>query len=94
MPHNYFMPFANNPLSKLNGESFNSLTSSGKPNDLACSGTLTPNSPPSSTNLYRNLTCTTGSTVDFSPGTYFFYNADNKPQWRNGHLHPLHTVAA
>ncbi|TGN88990.1 pilus assembly protein TadG [Bradyrhizobium yuanmingense] len=72
--HNYFMPYANNPLSKLDSQSFNSLTSSGRPNDLACSGTLTPNTPPSSTNLYRNLTCTTGDTVDFSPGTYFFYN--------------------
>lgn len=72
--HNYFMPYANNPLSKLDSESFNSLTAT-KPNDLPCNGTLTPNTPPSSSNMYRNLTCTNGKTVDFSPGTYFFYNA-------------------
>jgi Flp pilus assembly protein TadG len=76
--HNYFMPYANDPLNKLNGESFNSLTSTGKPNDLPCSGTLTPNSPPNSTNLYRNLSCTTGNAVNFSPGTYFFYNGTIK----------------
>lgn len=76
--HNYFMPYANNPLSKLDSKSFNSLTSTGKPNDLACSGALAPNTPPNSTNLYRNLTCTNGNTVNFSPGTYFFYNATIK----------------
>jgi hypothetical protein len=74
VPYNYNMLPATNPLAVLNTESFNSLTSTGKPNDPACNGTLTPNSPPTSTNLYRNLSCTTGNTVTFSPGTYFFYN--------------------
>ncbi len=72
--HNYFMPPALDPLQDLKTASFNSLTSTGHPNDLACSGVLTPNDPPNSTNLYRNLTCTNGDNVTFSPGTYFFYN--------------------
>jgi Flp pilus assembly protein TadG len=73
VPYNYNMLPATNPLAILDGtnQSFNSWTSTGSPNDLACSGTLTPNN---STNLYRKLTCTTGDTVTFSPGTYFFYN--------------------
>jgi hypothetical protein len=73
VPYNYNMLPATNPLAILDGtnQSFNSWTSTGSPNDLACSGTLTPNN---STNLYRKLTCTTGNTVTFSPGTYFFYN--------------------
>src|SRR6266480_3943309 len=76
--HNYFMPYANDPLRKLDSESFNSLISTGRPNDLACNGRLSPNSPPNSTNLYRNLTCNNGNTVDFLPGTYFFYGATIK----------------
>jgi hypothetical protein len=73
VPYNYNMLPATNPLAILDGtnQSFNSWTSTGSPNDLACSGTLTPNN---STNLYRKLTCTTGNTITFSPGTYFFYN--------------------
>jgi hypothetical protein len=71
VPYNYTMLPATNPLKPLDTASFNSWTSTGKPNDLACTGTLTPNN---STNLYRNLTCTNGNTVTFSPGTYFFYN--------------------
>jgi hypothetical protein len=72
--HDWFMPYAVDPLQNLKSESFNSLTSTGPPNDLSCSGTLTPNNPPNSTNLYRNLTCTNGNAVTFSSGTYFFYN--------------------
>jgi Flp pilus assembly protein TadG len=52
VPYNYNMLPATNPLAILDGtnQSFNSWTSTGSPNDLACSGTLTPNN---STNLYR-----------------------------------------
>ena len=71
VPYNYSMLPATNPLAVLDTQSFNSWTATGSPNDLACSGTLTPNG---STNLYRNLTCTNLDTVTFSPGTYFFYN--------------------
>jgi hypothetical protein len=70
--YNYNMLPAWNPLNVLDNQSFNSWTSTGKPNDLACSGTLTPNG---SANLYRNLTCNNGDTVIFSAGTYYFYNA-------------------
>jgi Flp pilus assembly protein TadG len=70
VPHNYNMLPATNPLQVLDTESFNTWT--GKSNNLACSGTLTPNN---SANLYKDLTCTNGNTVTFSAGTYFFYNA-------------------
>lgn len=73
VPYNYFMPYANNPLTKLDTEAFNSWT--GKTTKQTCSGTLLPNN---STNLYGDLTCTNGNTVSFSQGTYFFYNANIK----------------
>jgi len=73
VPHNYFMPYANNPLAKLDAQAFNSWT--GKTTKQTCSGTLLPNN---STNLYGDLTCTNGNAVNFSQGTYFFYNATIK----------------
>ncbi len=71
--HNYFMPYADNVLAKLDTESFNSWT--GRTTKQTCSGALTPND---SANLYGDLTCTNGDVVSFSPGTYFFYNANIK----------------
>lgn len=74
VPHNYFMPYALNPLSKLDQEAFNSATTS-RPADPCPSFpcTIPPNSP---TTAYKDLTVTTGKVVTFtSGGTYFFYNA-------------------
>ncbi|MGY3508521.1 TadG family pilus assembly protein [Bradyrhizobium lupini] len=73
VPHNYFMTYASNPLAKLDTQAFNSW--SGKTTKQTCSGTLVPNN---STNLYGDLTCTNGNAVNFSQGTYFFYNATIK----------------
>jgi Flp pilus assembly protein TadG len=74
VPHNYFMPYATNPLSKLDSETFNSATT-GSPADPCPSNpcTISSNSP---TTAYGNLTVTTGKSVTFaSGGTFFFYNA-------------------
>jgi Flp pilus assembly protein TadG len=74
VPHNYFMPYAFNPLTKLDQETFNSATTS-KPADPCPTSSciIQPNSP---TTAYGNLTVTTGKVVTFtSGGTYFFYNA-------------------
>lgn len=74
VPHNYFMPYAFNPLAKLDQETFNSATTS-KPADPCPSFpcTIPSNSP---TAAYGNLSVTTGKLVTFtSGGTYFFYNA-------------------
>ncbi|WP_234680989.1 pilus assembly protein TadG-related protein [Bradyrhizobium monzae] len=88
--HNYFMPNATNPLSKLDGESFNSRTGNTNPETkVTCpispappAGTKTcyttsPNAPPA-TGAYGSLTVTTGDYLDFAPGTYVFYNATIK----------------
>jgi Flp pilus assembly protein TadG len=75
VPYNYNMLPATNPLKVLDGitQSFNSWTSTGKPNKPACSGTLQAND---STNLYGDFSCTNGNTVTFAAGgTFFFYNA-------------------
>jgi hypothetical protein len=71
VPHNYntVLP-ATNPLQVLDTESFNNRTGSTKTcTSKTCS--LTPNS----TGAYGNLTVSTGDTVNFAPGTYFFYDA-------------------
>jgi len=74
VPHNYFMPYALNPLRKLDQATFNSATTSSPANpcpSFPC--TIVPNSP---TTAYKDLTVTTGKVVTFtSGGTYFFYNA-------------------
>ncbi|KRQ08287.1 pilus assembly protein TadG-related protein [Bradyrhizobium manausense] len=89
--HNYFMPNATNPLSKLDSESFNSRTGSSNPETKLTScptspappaGTKTcftasPNAPPA-TGAYGSLSVTTGDWLDFAPGTYVFYNATIK----------------
>jgi Flp pilus assembly protein TadG len=78
VPYNYYSPYAENPLSVLDSESFNTATSSG--NLRACpqaysTCTIAPNTPTTAYN--RNLTVTTGNTVTFTTGgTYFFYNAN------------------
>jgi hypothetical protein len=73
VPYNYNMLPATNPLKALDTQTFNSA--SGKTTKQTCSGTLQPNSP---TSLYGDLSCTSGNTVTFAPGTYFFYNATIK----------------
>jgi Flp pilus assembly protein TadG len=73
---NYYMPPATDPLSKLNSESFNSMTgnaSTCKFNANTTTCTLTPN--PAGP-AYGNLTVNNGDTLTFtSGGTYIFYNA-------------------
>jgi Flp pilus assembly protein TadG len=70
VPYNYNMLPATNPLKVLDTEAFNTRTGSTKTcTSNPCS--LTPNS----TGAYGNLTVTTGDTVTFAPGTYFFYDA-------------------
>jgi hypothetical protein len=71
VPYNYNMPPAWNPLQALDTDgSLNSSTGNTKTcASQTCS--LTPNS----SGAYGNLTVTTGDTVNFAPGTYFFYNA-------------------
>jgi Flp pilus assembly protein TadG len=73
VPHNYNTLPATNPLQVLDTESFNSRTGNTKTcTSKTCS--LTPNS----TGAYGDLTVGTGDTVNFAPGTYFFYNATIK----------------
>lgn len=75
--HNYFMPYASNPLSKLDSESFNSRTS---PSSKPCGGNVTNGntcqlSSNSAGGVYSDLKVNAGGTVNFAPGTYFFYDA-------------------
>lgn len=75
--HNYFMPYAYNPLSKLDSKSFNSRTG---PSTKPCGGNVTNGStcqlsPNSAGGVYSDLKVNGGGTVNFAPGTYFFYNA-------------------
>ena len=73
VPHNYNMLPSTNPLQVLDTESFNSRTGNTKTcTSKTCS--LTPNS----TGAYGDLTVGNGDTVNFAPGTYFFYNATIK----------------
>jgi hypothetical protein len=70
VPHNYNMLPATDPLKVLDTESFNTRTGNTK---TCTTKTCTLN--PNSTGAYGNLTVTTGDSVTFNPGTYFFYNA-------------------
>ncbi|KRR25710.1 pilus assembly protein TadG [Bradyrhizobium lablabi] len=75
--HNYFMPYAYNPLSKLDSQSFNSRTG---PSTKPCGGNVTNGvtcalSPNSAGGVYSDLKVNGGGTLDFAPGTYFFYKA-------------------
>jgi Flp pilus assembly protein TadG len=73
--HNYFMPYALDPLQYLKTASFNSTTGSSQ----ACgkktitNGT-TCNLTPLST-AFGDLTVNSGGTLNLAAGTYFFYNA-------------------
>jgi Flp pilus assembly protein TadG len=86
--HNYFMPYAYNPLSKLDGESFNNMPTISGNNNIAtvtCS-TLSPPPPAGTTKCYsvnpntagtayKALTVSNGeyvTVVSGAPGTYFF----------------------
>jgi hypothetical protein len=85
--HNYFMPYADNPLSKLNGESFNSRTGNSNPETkVTCPTSPAPPAgtkncysvAPNGTGAYGNLSVHSGDYVNFAPGTYFFDNATIK----------------
>jgi Flp pilus assembly protein TadG len=63
--HNYFMPYANNPLSKLNGESFNTMP------DMTMTGNSNPTNP---------VPCSTFSTLSPPPpvgATCYSVNANS-----------------
>jgi len=78
--HNYFMPYANNPLSKLDSEAFNSRTGNTSPScPVKADGWkhCTPNS--GGTGAYGSFpTVSTGDKYVLDPGTYFFYKATIK----------------
>lgn len=79
VPHNYFMTYANNPLSKLDTESFNSRTgNTNPPCTLQADGWkhCAPNS--AGTGAYGNFTVQNGDKYVLDPGTYFFYKANIK----------------
>jgi len=79
VPHNYFMPYANNPLSKLDTKSFNSRTGN---TNLSCPVQAdgwkhcAPNS--AGTGAYGSFTVQNGDKYVLDPGTYFFYKATIK----------------
>ncbi|RXG95103.1 Tad domain-containing protein [Bradyrhizobium vignae] len=75
--HNYFMPPAMDPLQGLKTASFNTRTS---PSTKPCGGNVTNGqtcslNPNSASGVYGDLKVNSGGTVNFAPGTYFFYNA-------------------
>jgi len=75
VPHNYFMPYALDPLQDLKTASFNSTTGSSQ----ACgkktiTNGITCNLTPLST-AFGDLTVNSGGTLNLQAGTYFFYNA-------------------
>jgi hypothetical protein len=75
--HNYFMPYAYNPLSKLDSEAFNSRTGNASPScPVQADGWkhCTPNS--AGTGAYGSFpNVSTGDKYILDPGTYFFYKA-------------------
>ena len=75
VPHNYNMLPATNPLKVLDTASYNTRTGNTKP----CGGNVTNGQTcplgPNSTGAYSDLKVNAGGTVNFAPGTYFFYNA-------------------
>ncbi|MBB4262991.1 MULTISPECIES: pilus assembly protein TadG-related protein [unclassified Bradyrhizobium] len=79
VPYNYFMTYANNPLSKLNTASFNSRTGNASmPCTLQADGWkhCAPNS--AGTGAYGSFTVQNGDKYVLDPGTYFFYKANIK----------------
>lgn len=79
VPHNYFMTYANNPLSKLDTKSFNSRTGNTSPScPVQADGWkhCTPNS--AGTGAYGDFTVSNGDKYVLDPGTYFFYKATIK----------------
>jgi hypothetical protein len=76
-PYNYNMLPAANPLKVLDTESFNSRKS---PSTKPCGGNVTNGNTcalvdNSANGVYSDLKVNSGGTVNFAPGTYFFYNA-------------------
>ncbi|GAA0029161.1 TadG family pilus assembly protein [Bradyrhizobium ottawaense] len=79
VPHNYFMTYASNPLSKLDTASFNSRTgNTNMPCTLQVDGWkhCAPNS--AGTGAYGNFTVQNGDKYVLDPGTYIFYKANIK----------------
>ena len=79
VPHNYFMTYANNPLRKLDTESFNSRTGNTSPScPVQADGWkhCAPNS--AGTGAYGNFTVQNGDKYVLDPGTYIFSKATIK----------------
>ncbi|UPK25379.1 pilus assembly protein TadG-related protein [Bradyrhizobium sp. 195] len=79
VPHNYFMTYASNPLSKLDTASFNSRTgNTNMPCTLQADGWkhCAPNS--AGTGAYGSFTVQNGDKYVLDPGTYFFFKANIK----------------
>lgn len=79
VPHNYFMTYASNPLSKLDTEPFNSRTgNTNLPCTLQADGWkhCAPNS--AGTGAYGNFSVQNGDKYVLDPGTYFFSKATIK----------------
>jgi hypothetical protein len=81
VPYNYNMLPATNPLKVLDTESFNTRTgpvTSPCGNGPVTNGNTCSLTPNSAGGVYSGVTVNGGSTpgtLDFAPGTYFFYNA-------------------
>ena len=75
VPHNYNMLPSTNPLKVLDTASFNTRTGKTKP----CGGNVTNGqtcpAKPEQHGAYTDLKVNAGGTVNFAPGTYFFYDA-------------------
>lgn len=79
VPHNYFMTYASNPLSKLDAESFNSRTGNTSPScPVQADGWkhCAPNS--AGSGAYGNFSVQNGDKYVLDPGTYFFSKATIK----------------
>jgi Flp pilus assembly protein TadG len=85
VPYNYFMPYAYDPLSKLDSQSFNNTTGNNQPEkQITCPSSVpvgtkkcysvNPNGPGTGA-AYGKLMVSTGDYVTFAPGTYFFSGA-------------------
>lgn len=79
VPHNYFMPYASNPLSKLDTKSFNSRTGNTNPScPVQADGWkhCAPNS--AGSGAYGSFSVQNSDKYVLDPGTYFFYKATIK----------------
>lgn len=78
VPHNYFMTYASNPLSKLDTESFNSRTGNTTPSCPVQADGWKHCTPNSAGGAYGSFTVQNGDKYVLDPGTYFFYKSTVK----------------